>query len=224
MATGIQTLDGQSELSLHRRTRKRWLTLRSNTHAAEAHFPFWAAVAMPFVVILIQIYFRRFFPVLDFLNLPLLAVLYYSMSKRSQIAGLLAGALVGMAQDALSTSPLGITGIILTLVGYFMAGAAIRFDLTRTLVRLPVLVYLSLFHRFVSWVMDRAILAHHTSLGLLDSLIFGVVYAGMAFALFSFLDWWRGASRKGSAARIVRVRPLSVRHGVDDIIHADANS
>jgi rod shape-determining protein MreD len=38
------------------------------------------------------------------------------------------GALVGLAQDSLSKNPLGMFGIVKTLVGYFAASVGVRLD------------------------------------------------------------------------------------------------
>jgi len=48
--------------------------------------------------------------------------------KRQQIPGVLFGAAIGLAQDSLSHQPMGMFGIVKTLVGYFSASASLRFD------------------------------------------------------------------------------------------------
>jgi len=60
-----------------------------------------------------------FFQFLGFLELPLLVVVYFALMRRNQVSGLLIGAIVGLAQDSLSKNPLGMFGIVNTLVGYF---------------------------------------------------------------------------------------------------------
>ena len=63
-------------------------------------------IAVPLTAILFQVYVPRFLTYLSYLELPLLVVVYFSLSKRSPIAGLMYGAGVGLAQDSLSHHPL----------------------------------------------------------------------------------------------------------------------
>src|ERR1019366_6626344 len=81
-------------------------------------FKKWVFLAVPLAAILFQVYVPMFFPVLSFLEMPLLVVVYFAIMRRSQISGLTVGALVGLAQDSLSKNPLGMFGIVNTLLGY----------------------------------------------------------------------------------------------------------
>ncbi len=65
---------------------------------------------------------------LSYLELPLLVTVYFSLMRRSPIAGVLFGAGIGLAQDSLSRSYFGMFGIVKTLVGYFAASVSQRFD------------------------------------------------------------------------------------------------
>src|SRR5205814_10112320 len=65
--------------------------------------------------------------------------------RRSQIGGLLVGMLVGLAEDSLSNNPLGMFGIVKTLVGYFAASVGVRLDVEHSLMRL-VLGFFHLHH------------------------------------------------------------------------------
>ena len=89
----------------------------------------WVAmVGIPLVAILFQVYVPRFFPFLAYLELPLLVTVYFALMRRSPPAGVLFGAAIGLAQDSLSNHPLGMFGIVKTLVGYFAASVSQRFD------------------------------------------------------------------------------------------------
>ena len=61
---------------------------------------------------------------------------YLSLTQRSQVGGLLTGALIGLAQDSLSKNPLGMFGICKTLVGYFAASIGVHFNVENTFIRL----------------------------------------------------------------------------------------
>src|SRR5579864_9851700 len=77
---------------------------------------------VPLAAVLFQVYVPRFFDFLGFLELPLLVTIYFALMRRSQLGGLFIGAFIGLAQDSLSIKqPLGMFGIVKTLVGYFAA-------------------------------------------------------------------------------------------------------
>src|SRR5437588_12169857 len=87
-----------------------------------------ALVAIPLAAILFQVYVPRFITRLAYLELPLLVTVYFSLKSRSPLAGVFFGAATGLAQDSLSYHPLGMFGIVKTLVGYFSASVSQRFD------------------------------------------------------------------------------------------------
>src|SRR5260370_30864892 len=88
-----------------------------------------ALIGVPLAAILFQVYVPRFLTFLSYLELPLLVTVYFALLSRSPIAGVCFGAAVGLAQDSLSHHPLGMFGIVKTLVGYFAASVSQRFNL-----------------------------------------------------------------------------------------------
>ena len=72
------------------------------------------------VVVLLALVLQAFFPVYirsaNYLELPLLVTLYFALSKRNPSSGLLLGMVVGLLQDSLSRSPLGLYGIAAIVV------------------------------------------------------------------------------------------------------------
>ena len=103
-----------------------------------------ATIAIPLAAILFQVYVPRFFERLSYLELPLLVTVYFSLMRRSPVAGVLFGAGIGLAQDSLSHNPLGMFGIVKTLVGYFAASMSQRFDVQNPWVRLVLSFFLFL--------------------------------------------------------------------------------
>src|SRR5215469_2318767 len=63
---------------------------------------------------LVPIYFRP----AAILELPLLVTVYFGLSRRNRSSGLLLGMAIGLAQDALGHTPLGMYGIAKTAVGF----------------------------------------------------------------------------------------------------------
>src|SRR5207248_9665656 len=107
----------------------------------------------------------------------------------SQISGILVGALVGLAQDSLSKNPLGMFGIVKTLVGYFAASVGVRLDVDHGLLRFVVSFFFYVFHQFFYWVMARALLGQQQLVfEWQKTLALAALNAIVAVALFHFLD------------------------------------
>ena len=113
---------------------------------------------------------------------------YFALMRRSPVAGLLVGAAVGLVQDSLSKTPIGMFGIVKTLVGYFAASVGMRFDVDHGLVRLVLAFFFYFFHQFFYWVLASALLGQQVAFELQRTLILGVLNAVVAVSLFHFLD------------------------------------
>jgi len=140
------------------------------------------------LAILFRVYVSRFVPYLQYLELPLLVTVYFSLMWRSPIAGLLFGAAIGLAQDSLSQQPLGMFGIVKTLVGYFAASMSLRMDVGNPLLRLVLGFVFYFFHALLYWVLARALLGQTLQFELLQVLVLAVLNAIVAVFLFQFLD------------------------------------
>lgn len=145
-------------------------------------------IAIPLTAILFQVYVPRFLPFLSYLELPLLVTVYFALTRRSPIAGVLYGASVGLAQDSLSHHPLGMYGIVKTLVGYFAAFTSLRFDVRNHSVRAILAFFFYFFHEFFYWVLARALLGEVVEFDLPRVLVLAVLNAAVAPPLFLILD------------------------------------
>jgi rod shape-determining protein MreD len=170
------------------------ILLSSEREGRISRFRPWVLVAVPLAAILFQVYVPLFFQFLGFLELPLLVVVYFAVMRRSQVSGLLIGALVGLAQDSLSNNPLGMFGIVKTLVGYFAASIGIRLDVDNTVLRLLLTFFFYIFHQFFYWVLARALLAQQLAFDPQRTLVLGVLNALVGVTLYYFLDKLREAS------------------------------
>jgi rod shape-determining protein MreD len=147
-----------------------------------------AMVLVPLAAILFQVYLPRFFQSLSYLELPLLVTVYYALMRRQPIPGLVFGALVGLGQDSLSEQPLGMFGIVKTLVGYFAASVSMRFDVDNPLIQFLLGFFFFFFHEFFHWVLARALLAQAIDFNPQQTFLFGLLNAAVALPLFMLLD------------------------------------
>jgi rod shape-determining protein MreD len=153
-----------------------------------SRFRAWVFLVVPLAAILFQVYVPLFVQVVGFLDLPLLVTVYFALMRRSPIAGIAIGVVVGLIQDSLSKNPLGMFGIIKTLVGYFAASVGLRFDVEHGAVRLVLAYFFYVFHQFFYWILSRALLGQDLEFDAQRTLFLGVLNAAVALALFHFLD------------------------------------
>ncbi len=164
------------------------LLLSSRREGQASRFRAWVFFLVPLAAILFQVYVPLFFQFLGFVEMPLLVVIYFALMRRSQISGLMIGALVGLAQDSLSKNPLGMFGIVKTLVGYFAASVGVRIDTENGIVRMLLVFFFYVFHQFFYWVMVQALLGKPMTLDVPRTLLLALLNALVGVSLFHFLD------------------------------------
>lgn len=135
-----------------------------------------------------QVYIPLFFRHLSYLELPLLVTVYFSLMRRQPMAGTFIGAAIGLVQDALSHQPLGVFGMVKTLVGYFAASVSLKIDADNTAIRLALAFFFFVFHQFFVWVLTRALLGHAVGFEIGETLVFALLNAFVAVPLFQILD------------------------------------
>lgn len=149
----------------------------------------WAVIAgIGLSAILFQVYVPRFVSYLSFLELPLLVTVHFALMRRSPTLGVFLGSLIGLAQDSLSSNPLGMFGIVKTLVGYFAATVSQRFDVETSGARLVLAFFFFVFHQFFYWVLGRALLGQPITLDLPQTLLMAALNALVAVPLYHILD------------------------------------
>ena len=164
------------------------LLVSSQREGQVSRFRAWVMLAVPLAAVLVQVYVPLFFPFLGFLEMPLLVVVYFALMRRNQITGLVLGAVVGLAQDSLSKNPLGMFGIVNTLVGYFAASVGMRLDVDHGFIRFVLSFFFFLFHQLLYWVMARALLSQQIGIEIQRTLLLGLLNAVVGIALYRFLD------------------------------------
>jgi rod shape-determining protein MreD len=131
----------------------------------------------------------------NYLELPLLVTLYFALSKRNPSSGLLLGMVIGLLQDSLSRTPLGLYGIAKTLVGFVGSSIGARLDVEHPIARFILTIGFYLFHHAVFALTSRLLLAQQGEAYItLPLLIASVVNAVIAMGLFPLLDRFRKPS------------------------------
>jgi len=151
-------------------------------------FKIAALIGIPLAAILFQVYVPLFFRYLSYLELPLLVTVYFALMRRSPAAGVLFGAGIGLAQDSLSHQPLGMFGIVKTLVGYFAGSVSQRFAVDNPVIRLILGFFFYFFHALFYWVLQRALLDEPVDFNPTQKLVVGMLNGVVAVPLFHVLD------------------------------------
>jgi rod shape-determining protein MreD len=102
---------------------------------------------------------------------------------------------VGLLQDSLSKTPLGLYGIAKTLVGYLGSSLGARIDVEHPIARFLLTVGFYLFHHAVFTLTTRTLLAQRQETYFSGVILFAaVVNAVIAIGLFPLLDRFRKPS------------------------------
>ncbi len=171
---------------------ERLLTETPRKDAADRLRFIWLIV-IPLIAVLSQVYVPRFISFLSYLELPLLITLHFALSRGGPIGALFYGMSIGLVQDSLSHQPIGMYGIVKTLVGYFAASVSMRFDVQNPVVTFILSFFFYFFHQFFYWVLSRALLGETLGFDAQQTLIFGLLNAIVALPLFRVLDKLRVA-------------------------------
>lgn len=154
----------------------------------EHHFPPWALIIVPLLAIFLQAYLPLRFPRFGVLDLPVLVVIYFAVSRRSPIAGTLLGLVIGMVQDAFTHLPLGINGIIDSILGYMAASIGLRVDVDNPGTRLMMNFIFMLLASVLHVLILRRLLGIHAEWFWLHEFIRAVINSLIGVILFALLD------------------------------------
>lgn len=140
-----------------------------------------SVAAVLFQVLLLNTY-------LSYVELPLLLTVHFAITRRSPTGALAYGAAIGLLQDAFSSRPLGVYGIVKTLIGFFAANAGLRMDADNPAIRFLLSFVFFFLHQLFHLVLTRALLGEATPFEPLQTLVIGLLNAAVAVPLFQLLD------------------------------------
>ena len=155
----------------------------------EHHFHPVVLVAVSLCALFLHAYLPHIWRPLDILDLPLIVVLYFSISWRNRIRGTLLGTIVGLLQDLPSNQYIGVNGMAKALIGYAAASIGLKVDVDNVVTRALL--------NFGFFLLQSALLftITHYLLGSSDAtprwiheLLRAAVNAAVAVPLFFLLD------------------------------------
>lgn len=130
----------------------------SRRELEQYHFHPAVTVLAPLVCIVLGSILPRLWGRLDILDLPLIATVFFAVSRRSPVAGAITGTLIGLAQDALAGQMFGVFGIAKAIIGYFGASVGFNVDVENILNRVLLNFAASLLQSGMLFLIRRHLL------------------------------------------------------------------
>ena len=165
------------------------ITYTSTEQIEVYRFSVPAAILIPLVAVFLQAFVPlrlRFFSIFD---LPLLVVIFFAVARRSQVSGMLSGAVIGLLQDALTPSlPLGVYGIANTIVGYGASSLGVKIDVENSGSRFLMILFFYVVHEIVYFTVARGLVGLTLHWSWLHELGSAFANAVIGVALFALLD------------------------------------
>jgi len=161
---------------------------QTQTHIEVHKFRVWAVLLVAAAALLLQSFFPVYFPRLRILDLPLLITLYFGFSQRNPSSGLLMGMIIGLFQDSLGSSHIGLYGIAKTVAGFLASSFGSRIDVDNPLSRFGLTVVFFVIHQGTYFLTRRLLLGESEIFFTSHLAIAAGVNAALAVLLFPFLD------------------------------------
>ncbi|HYN15107.1 MAG TPA: rod shape-determining protein MreD [Terriglobales bacterium] len=147
-----------------------------------------ASVLIPIMALVIQAFVPVRFRSFAIFDLPLLVTVFFAVARRSQVAGLLTGAIIGLIQDALTHQAIGLYGVAKTVVGYGASSLGVKIDVENPGTRLLVTGGFYLVHQAVYFLVARNILGVTMEWLWVRTLLAALLNGVAAIVLFAVLD------------------------------------
>ena len=154
-------------------------------------FKAWVVILVPLAALSLQAYLPLWLPGAAFLDLAMLATIYFACNRRNQIVGLLLGAAIGLAQDCLGSGPIGIFGIVKTVIGYLASSLGARIDVENPLTRLILIFGFYYVHLGIFYLLQTVLLEKTVPAPSLNGLAVALLNAFAGVILFHLLDLLR---------------------------------
>src|SRR5499427_2739203 len=134
------------------------ITYTSNEQVEVYRFSIPVTIGVPLLALFVQAFVPLRFPRFAvYVDLPLLVTIFFAMARRSPIAGLFTGAIIGLAQDMLGHNPIGIYGIAKTVVGYGASSLGVKLDVENAGTRFLVTFVFYCVHQVVYFGVARGL-------------------------------------------------------------------
>jgi rod shape-determining protein MreD len=145
-------------------------------------------ILVPVLAIILQVFLPIRFSFVRVFDLPLLVVIFFAISRREQVAGLMTGAIIGLVQDSLTQLPIGIYGLANTIVGYGASSLSVKIDVDNPGSRFLITFGFYLLHQAVYYTVGHGMARLDLQWYWRHELLSALANSIMAVVLFAILD------------------------------------
>ena len=165
------------------------ITYTSGEQVEVYRFSIPVTIGVPLLALFLQAFIPLRFPRFAvYFDLPLLITIFFAISRRNPISGLLTGAVIGLAQDMLGHNPIGIYGIAKTIVGYGASSLGVKLDVENAGARFLVTLGFYLVHSAVYFTVARGMVNMTQHWSWLNGILAGLANAFLGVLLYFLLD------------------------------------
>ena len=164
------------------------ITYTSQEQIEVYRFSLPVTFGLPLIALAAQHFLPLWFPFFNIFDLPLLILIFFAVARRSPVAGLVTGAVIGILQDALAGGYLGVYGLAKTVVGYAASSLGVKLDVENAGSRFLVTIFFYVVHQFIYFSVARGMVRLNLHPNLLHELGAALANGALAVALFAGLD------------------------------------
>jgi rod shape-determining protein MreD len=146
------------------------------------------ALAVPLLAIFVQAYLPLKISFFNIFDLPLLVTIFFAVARRNPVSGLLTGMIIGLLQDSLTHSFLGLYGIAKTVVGFAASSLGVKIDVENPGSRLLMTAGFYLVQKVVYYSVARGMARMDLQFDLPHILGAALANGFLAIVMFSLLD------------------------------------
>ena len=160
------------------------ITYTSQEQVEVYRFSLPVSIAVPLNALFLQAILPLRFHFFSEFDLPQLVVIF----RRSPVAGLLTGSLIGLLQDSLTHQPIGIYGIAKTVVGFGASSLGAKLDIENVGARFLVTLFFFAVHEVVYFTVARGLVKLAVEWSWSHEVGAALLNAVTAAILFTLLD------------------------------------
>ncbi len=164
------------------------ITYTSNEQVEVYRFSLPVTILVPLAAIFLQAFLPLRLKFFHIFELPLLVTIFFAVARRSQMAGLITGAVIGLVQDSLTHQPLGVYGIAKTVVGYGASSLGVKLDVENAGARFLLTLFFYIVHEVVYFAVARGLVGLSLAWSWPRELGSAFANAALALPLFFLLD------------------------------------
>jgi len=164
------------------------ITYTSREEIEVHRFSALATIGIPLLAIFFQVYVSSRISFLRLFDIPLIVTVFFAVSRRNQLAGMLTGCSIGLVQDALTHLPIGIYGISKTIAGYAASSIGLKIDVDNPGSRFLMMFVFTFLHDGIYFIVSRNLLGIPADWRTLHELSSALANAILAVFLFALMD------------------------------------